>query len=281
MRALLLARLVAVLGLLTLVGPVPAEAAPGDFGQFSTKCTFTHANNDDPIAYPGEAGRAHRHHYFGNGSVDYLTTTGSLESGTSNCDRLQDRSAYWVPALYNDGVELPFSAAHVYYRNGNVIDKTGIVPLPRGLRMIAGTAAHPEPPTRSRTAQWACVGGDGAVSDDFPDTCASGKVFATITFPSCWDGIRLKSDDQSHMAYPWQNDANPRACAGTHPVALPEITEWFRWNVGTADMSGLTLASGTGDSLHADFWNAWNVGVQAGLVDKCLVGGVHCGTVGH
>lgn len=282
MRAPKLSLLPTVLAILALVAPYPAQAAPdddGDRGVFSTKCEFSHANNDDPIVYPGEEDGAHRHHFMGSTAVDYATTTASLKNGETNCDRPKDKSAYWVPALYRDGVELPFEATHVYYRNGNVTHKELMVPFPRGLRMVAGTTAFPEPPPGFRTAEWACQGSEDVVYDDIPATCASQKIIATITFPSCWDGERKTSSDQSHMAYPWQNPDRPRTCPSTHPVVLPEVTEWYRWDLQTTDMRGITLASGDGDTLHADFWNAWNKKALARLVTNCLLGGLTCGTV--
>jgi hypothetical protein len=262
-----------------VLAPLTAQAKPGDIGVFSTKCAYSHANNDDPIVYPGLQGAAHRHQYFGNVSTNYNTTSGKLEKSATNCDRTADHAAYWVPALYVDGVELPFEAAHVYYRNSGTTDKSKTVPFPRGLQMIAGTAAHPEPPDGFRTAEWACQGDELHVTDDFPPYCASQKVVATITFPSCWDGVNLTSADQSHMAYPFENTSRPRTCPSTHPVYLPEITEWVRWFPRRADMSGLTLASGSGDTIHADYWSVWDAAEEARLVTTCLIGGVTCGTV--
>jgi len=260
--------------------PLQAQAAPGDIGVFSTICKFSHANDDDPIVYKGLQGAAHHHNFFGNVSTNYRTTTKSLENNATNCDRPEDPSGYWVPALYSDGVELPFEAVHVYYRNTANSDKTLTVPFPRGLRMIAGTSAHSEPPPGSRTAEWACLGTERVVSDDFPDTCPGQKVIATITFPTCWDGVHLTSTDQSHMKYAWENTARPRSCPSSHPVVVPEITEWVRYYVRKADMTGLTLASGDGNSMHADFWNAWDETELQRLVDECLLAGRTCGTVG-
>ena len=284
MRAPKLSLLSTVLVFLAVAAPYPAQASPADyedFGVFSTSCDFSHANRDDPILYPGEEGRAHRHHFLGNTTTDYATTTRSLKNGETNCDRPQDKSAYWAPAVYLDGVEVPFEATHVYYRNGNVTDKHLMVPFPRGLRMIAGTTAYPEPPPGVRTAEWACHGSANVVSDDIPRTCASQKLIGTITFPSCWDGERLTTTDQSHMTYPWQNTDQPRTCPSTHPVVLPELTEWFRWDLETTDMRRVTLASGDGDTLHGDFWNAWNQKALSRLVTQCLLGGLTCGTVGN
>lgn len=272
--------------LLLLVGlqaPPTANAAAGDFGVFSTKCTFSHANSDDPIVYPNDEGAAHRHHFFGNTTTNFSTTTSTLGAGGTSCDRPEDLAAYWAPALYEDGVELPPQEVHVYYRNTNVTNKSVIVPFPRGLRMIAGTSNHPDPPRNKRTAEWSCASG-GAVSAgtaDIPASCGGNRLIAVITFPSCWDGINLTTADQSHMTYPWQNTARPRACPATHPVTLPEVTEHIRYVPESNDLSGLTLSSGAGSTLHADFWNAWDEQKLAALVTDCLIGGMKCGTIGQ
>lgn len=260
----------------------PAQAAPGDYGEFSTKCDFSHANNDDPIVYPGQPGAAHRHHFFGNTGTDADSTTETLLAGASNCDRPADTAAYWVPALYVAGVELPFEAVHVYYRNINVADDSEIQPIPGGLRMIAGTDAHPDSPDgQRRVAEWRCQSTpaqQGTV--DLPATCGGEKLLGVITFPSCWDGVNLTTGDQSHMVYPWQNADNPRACPPSHPITLPELTENVRYDIDADDYTDVTLASGAGDTLHADFWNAWKPRAMTRLTNNCLIGGADCGTVG-
>lgn len=268
--------------LIPLLGPLPANAGPGDMGVFSTKCTFSHANSDDPIVYPDTEGAAHRHHFFGNTTTNFETTTETLEAGGTTCDRPEDLAAYWVPALYDNGVELPPEEVHIYYRNINVKDESSIVPFPSGLRMIAGTANHPEAPSHRRTAEWSCVhAADNNGTPGIPATCNGETLLAVITFPSCWDGVNLTTPDQSHMTYPWQNTDRPRSCPASHPVVLPELTEHVRYDPVSDDQTGLTLSSGVGDTLHADFWNAWDEEMLAELVTDCLVGGTRCGTIGR
>ena len=78
---------------------------------YSIVCSFSHRNNDDPVVFPGQAGRSHNHTYIGNRSVDAGTTSASLIGGRSSCDSESDSSAYWMPTLFvgqNDVV--PFAA---------------------------------------------------------------------------------------------------------------------------------------------------------------------------
>ncbi len=278
------AMLVALLMPVGLLAIPSAQADPGDPGIFSTNCTYSHANNDDPILYPQIKGAAHRHQFTGNTTTNFRTTTKRLKAGSTTCDRSEDLSAQWTPALYEDGVELAPTEAHVYYRNGNVHNnlKNSIVPFPRGFRMIAGTSNHPEAPPGQRTAEWACAR-DNMFSQGtpgIPATCDGAWLVALITFPSCWDGVNLTTPDQSHVIYPWQNEAHPRWCPPSHPVVLPELTQQVRYNPAADDQTNLTLSSGPSESVHADFWNAWEADKLAELVRVCLVGGIECGTIG-
>lgn len=281
MRVRSLTVLFALLVPLTCIASLPVVAAPGDMGVFSTRCTFSHANHDDPIVHPGEEGAAHHHHYFGNTTTDYQTSTATLEAGDTTCDRPKDRAAYWLPALYENGTELAPVEAHIYYRNSNVNDKSATVPFPRGLRMVAGTPNHPDAPPGARDTEWLCAQGTSNVGTaSIPATCYGEQLIALITFPSCWDGENLTTADQSHVVYPWQNTDRPRQCPDSHPVVLPELREHVRYSPSSDDLSGLTLSSGPSDTLHADFWNAWDERALARLVTNCLLAGTKCGTVG-
>ena len=67
---------------------------------FVIGCGFSHFNNDDPIAFPGQAGKSHNHTFIGNRVVDAATTPASLLGGESSCGDVGDASAYWVPTLF-------------------------------------------------------------------------------------------------------------------------------------------------------------------------------------
>ena len=71
------------------------------------------------------------------------------------------------------------------------------------------------------------------------------------------------------MAY-----ATRAGCPSTHPVAVPQITQIYRY--ATRGGEDFSLASG-GTSAHADFVNAWKPGALEKLVDDCLNALVHCG----
>src|SRR3954467_11255045 len=87
--------------LAALLAPA-AHAVSG--GEFSVACSYDHMLPDDPIVFPGGAGMSHSHDFGGNRTTNAFTTTASLLTGASTCTRSVDRSAYWVPTLYKNGV---------------------------------------------------------------------------------------------------------------------------------------------------------------------------------
>ena len=99
-----------------------------------------------------------------------------------------------------------------------------------------------------------------------PPVCPPGPRTALrlhVSFPECWDGQNLDSDDHhSHMAY-----AVEGRCPPSHPVALPAIELILRY----PEVKGpVVLSSGGIYSAHADFVNSWEEGRLDGLVTDCL-----------
>ncbi len=86
-----------------------------------------------------------------------------------------------------------------------------------------------------------------------------------IKFPECWNGVDLDSaDHKSHMAY-----AVNESCPASHPVAIPRLRLFLAYPAPSAT-AVLTLASGSLDTAHADFINAWNPGVVGEITGFCL-----------
>jgi hypothetical protein len=106
-----------------------------------------------------------------------------------------------------------------------------------------------------------------------PD-CPSGRVFLTVEFPDCWDGVHLDSSDhKSHMAYADFSNGHA-ACPPGHPVPVPKITFAVAWPISNG--LGARLASGGVRTMHADVFSAWDPGAQEGLVNRCLRVDVDC-----
>lgn len=269
-----------------VIGPqVYAPQYRDGVGAFRINCTYSHLNTDDPIVYPGQAGAAHLHLYFGNDAVDAHSNAESIATtGGSTCTGgTANRTAYWVPAMVDaDGrviVSSDENFLQVYYKTGyQGVASDEVVNFPAGLRMIAGDM-QASAPGDLRAVRYSCLSRPGTHSASIP-TCSAGDVMLmTVQFPQCWDGINLDTaDHQSHMAY-----ASPSlgGCPAAHPVALPEITQNFRYVVPSEGMNGWRLASDmydgpAGYSGHADWWNGWDAATFQKVVDNCYSAGLDC-----
>ena len=273
-----------VAGAIILVGGmVPTVAATSDdvdaaseaaeelvnSGQFTTVCMFSHRAPDDPIIYPHKRGASHSHDFFGNRTTDAFSTTKSLlRAGVTSCRRPGDTAAYWVPSLYRNGALVNPRSVTAYYQARNK-PLGSIEAFPQGLKLIAGTA-HSMSAQPARVTVWHCSGVEGSASSAVP-TCPTGShLVLRVRFPDCWDGRQLDSaDHKSHLVY----NMNGR-CPSTHPVGVPGIALNVHYLI--AGGAGVTLASGSPYSGHADFFNAWDAGTLQGLVDRCLNTGTHC-----
>jgi len=258
----------------------PELALAGGAG-WIVSCNYSHSLNDDPIVFPGQPGAAHLHDFVGASTTDRSSTAASLQAGGTTCAISADTSAYWVPALYEDGVRvLPAATsknALFYYRRKGAPSGTIVQPFPRGLKIIIGNAHAKSPqenPQLGTDIIFKC--GPGSTTDlpAPPTQCASGIMVMSLRFPNCWDGVNLDSPDhRSHMAYP----AGSR-CPKSHPVVLPRIESFFRYKVGTGPIGKITLSSGPYYTAHQDFFNAWDPAVLQALVTDCLNAQVNCGT---
>ena len=104
-------------------------------------------------------------------------------------------------------------------------------------------------------------------------------------FPQCWNGRDLDSPDhKSHMAYgTWgrPKGAPGVGCPDSHPIAIPSITQNFRYEVPPEGMSTWRLASDmyegpAGYSGHADWWNGWDLDIFQMVIDNCYADGIDC-----
>src|SRR5262245_56443104 len=104
MRRLLILSVAALFGG-SLVAALPAAEADVNYGDgwFRATCELSHRAHDDPIVFPGEAGASHSHEFYGSRDTDAATTTKTLRSQATTCNPGPDRSAYWVPTLYENG----------------------------------------------------------------------------------------------------------------------------------------------------------------------------------
>jgi hypothetical protein len=259
--------------------PLQPPAGHNKNAEFNATCTFSHAKPDDPIVFPGMAGASHMHSFVGNSRTDANSTPDSLMRLTdSTCKPLEDHSAYWVPTLYEHGQPVQPQSVVVYY--GSLLeDKSKTVPMPAGLRMIAGDAKKQTPTPRGAVNQFYCAGGpqDGKTrsTDQNWPVCDGGTLHFTLRFPDCWDGRNLDSPDhKSHVSF-----GAGGTCPAAFPVPIPALTFSISYPTsGTAD--GFTLSSGMASSMHGDAFFAWEDQAMAQRVKDCVVQVAQCNTEG-
>ena len=234
-----------------------AEIAAGE-SQFRVNCRASHWLSDDPIVHPRMPGMAHEHEFFGNTETNADSTPASLRDTQTTCDVKADDSAYWVPTLRKYGHRVAPTQLRMYYQRGTSLDER-IRPFPKGLVMIAGNSKATAAQSKAVVA-WHCAGQGGNYAK--PPSCGSDDLVMTIRFPECWDGANLDSwNHKAHMA-----KRVDRRCPSTHPVAVPRLVMNVHYKMPSN--AGLSLASGSIYSLHADFMNGWNQSVLTRRVDN-------------
>ena len=280
--------------------PIPASAAPDVVGAFRFICSAGQLLKDDPIVYPGQAGKSHLHQFYGNTGTNASSTYSSLrKSGQSTCMSPLNRSAYWMPAML-DGKGNVVRPDHIqiYYKRrpksdpkctaGNYQAEGNCVDLPNGLKFVFGyDMVTGTPPTGEAYFNCKGTGATAAHYDNIPAAIAGcvtgGQIGAVIKAPDCWDGKNLDSaNHRDHMAYSNYGTWGYRKCPTTHPYVIPGFTlqAWYTIAAGD-DLKLWSLSSDAmhpelphGSTFHADFFMAWDPTVKgmwhANCIDKML-----------
>lgn len=275
-----------VLAAAIMVAPSIAFAdSPG----WIVDCPYSHTLNDDPIKFPGQKGASHTHDFLGSKTTNALSTYSSMTLGSTTCGTAGDKSGYWVPALFKDGVKInpggkwgsKSTREKFYYRDSHYSSSVVVEPFPPNFRMIQGyqlatsiADADAHGTGWGKTTWWGCSDNSVGGKPTAPPNCKTGILTLHITFPSCWDGVEVDGDAiaAGHVKFP-----SDKRCPATHPRALPMIIQRLEYPVGTSS-SGITLASGPVWTAHADFWNTWEQTKLSPLVTECLNGNENCGT---
>ncbi|GID31121.1 DUF1996 domain-containing protein [Paractinoplanes brasiliensis] len=259
------------------VDPVPAGV--GDLPEFRADCEFSHRRADDPIVFPGLPGASHMHSFHGNKGLDAGTTAGDLMKFTaSTCKPAQDHSAYWVPTLYDNATGAPVETTgfRVYYRSLRR-DSSDVMPMPNGLRLIAGDAKKKVPTPRGAQGQFYCAfygpgdldGVARSTNGNWPICGKPATLHFMLQFPDCWDGKHLDSPShKDHVAY-----GDEKRCPSTHPVRIPAITFDIQYGVkGTR--AGYYLSSDpqgkSASSMHGDAFVMWDADAMNKRTKNCV-----------
>lgn len=257
---------------------------PSDIGQFRSVCYPTGFNYDDFIVYPGKPDVSHGHTYFGNDSVNANSTLESLLAAGSTCrGGVVNLSAYWQPPIIDSltSAIVPAQSAITYYKNGyRLPTNTVFQPIPSGLKIVTGNPLA-KTTDDNGNAFFTCIdaSASGAHFPTIPACAPGNTLWASVTFPQCWNGKDLDSaDHRSHMSYPVQLQVMPFSwsCPATHPVALPELVINVLYPVRPNDVTTRwRVASDTdpnlpgGLTLHADYIGLWRADIVKAWTENC------------
>lgn len=270
------------------VDPVPAGV--GNLPEFRADCQYSHSLADDPIVFPGLAGASHMHSFVGNKAVTANTVAGDLTKFTATtCKPVQDHSSYWVPTLYDNATGKPAETTgfRVYYRSLRNTS-TGLMPMPNGLRMIAGDAKKQQPTPRGATGQFYCAfygpgdldGVARSTNGNWPICGEPATLHYILQFPDCWDGEHLDSPNhKDHVAF-----GSGTGCPSSHPVRIPAITFDIQYGVkGTP--AGYYLSSDkegkSASSMHGDAFVMWDVATMNKRTKNCVLQRRTCDNYGY
>jgi hypothetical protein len=270
-------------------------------GEFNTQCNYSHTLPDDPIVYPGKAGEAMVHDFFGNTNTNASSTYDSLNSNkATTCDSTADRSAYWAPQLKRASGIINPTFEKTYYKDDHDVASYPIHAIPLGLQMLAGDHMGTSP---NPHINFLCLG-TGNYTTTMPTSCpavsGSGEpstLNISVHFPDCWDGVNLVPNLGSSRANRMKglmkaasgalNAAyrnSDGTCPAGYPVKIPELQLNISYPLG--DDPDLTTAQlsldpilqngqwvpqwGSMYTAHGDFFNAWHAQSMQFIVDSCM-----------
>lgn len=236
----------------------------GRTGQFVAKCTYSHSAPDDPIVHFEHPGLSHRHDFYGAEETDAFSTAEQLLESPTTCDKPADLAAYWQPTLYDhDEIVEPLQLS-AYYRAAPGVDPQSVVPFPFGMELIAGDQTTSTAADMDEAAGWTC-GSSTRLGTEPADCPVTAPLHMVLTFPDCWNGTDVRSDDfRSHAAYSDQG-----TCPEGYPVHVPQLTMAIKYPISGSGHD-LRLASGNVHSAHGDFLNSWDMTGLNREVRQCI-----------
>jgi hypothetical protein len=287
-------------------GPQPPDEP---VGAFRFICAAGQSLADDPLVYPGQPGKSHRHRFYGNLGANAYSTSQSLRTtGRTTCGDPQanpaNRSAYWIADMFDGKGNMVVPDFNQLYYKGNPKDsaackansdgspnKWGIticVSIPNGIRFIFGyntaTGEAAQYPWRFNCD---AVGGTDDVNmAKAAAVCPVGSlIFARQQAPTCWNGHDLDSPDhRSHVVYMQDTHLGYFACPAGHSFAIAALSlavayriaegdEPTKWRF-SSDLMHLELPAGS--TMHADYWEAWDPVIKKIWTDNCINRMLNC-----
>jgi len=235
--------------------PMVAESSHGT----RIYCPVSHFSYDDPVVHPGRPDAAHLHMFWGNTATDAFSTLESLfGEGLSSCEGgLNNKSAYWMPAMFNeqDEVVLPQGVVAYYksFASTPGFDRNSIMPIPNGLQMLANASVNNSGP-------WNFV---------IEPENHNGQQLLRIKllFPPCLqvdanaNPVLSSPDNIAHLSYASGSGVNNADCPASHPYRIPQLSYNARYQIPFQSgwyLSSDSSATTQGQSLHADYIAAWD-----------------------
>lgn len=283
-------------------GSGPEAASPalhnrGQNGVFHVACNVSHFAYDDPIAIPGQPGRAHLHMFFGNTETNaYSDADSILNRGNGSCQHEElNRTGYWVPALL-DGQDHALVPDYIQVYYESTADHTNLVSFPQGMNFIAGNAfaTQPQEGINHRGQNFRCgwygsnrFEGPGKVdvielSDTIPDCDPDfySHMMVDLAAPHCWNGELDWSAQSPNVVYPAERYG---PCPASHSTLVPQLfyrmtfdlsespTRTSTWYLSSdIDRETGERRGPAGSSLHADWINGWNQPLLDSIFDNCI-----------
>ena len=231
------------------------------FPMLRFECSQLVIDRLDPLVSPGQIPSPHIHQIVGgnsfNASMDPATHDLPTASTCTSCTFSEDFSNYWTAVLYfrarngtykrvpqfvSSGLKGIGGITVYYIPATNNLNVTAFKP---GFRMLVGNAALRAPGPNPKVCHRCMpLSGEGSGAncaapdtETLPTKACPGGIRSVITFPTCWDGKNLDSDDhESHVSYPSTGFGPSSAggnghCPASHPVILPQVMYEVMWDV--------------------------------------------------
>lgn len=256
----------------------PLLTSPGTFNASTAsipamlrfQCSQLVTERLDPLVNPSLIPSPHLHQIVGGSSFNATLAHDLVaESTCTSCTFLDDLSNYWTAVLF-------FRARNGTYKRVPQVPGLGLggkggitvyyIPpaakggkttaFREGFRMLVGDVgrttegeARGDPkvchrcmPISGENSNLNCAPPDGVA---LPEGFCPGGIRSVVTFPTCWDGVRLDSvDHRAHMAYPVKGSEEGRfdydggVCPGSHPVKVPQVMFEVQWDVSETWVGG-------------------------------------------
>lgn len=292
--ALTVAVALAALALIATSFAAPASAASEDHGaSFAAPCDHAVQRRVDPYTQMSGAD-SHLHEFFGATDPQAASTTASLQTQTTACQRSpQQTSSYWMPAVrwvytaVNGDREVaypkPYSTTYtgrkndavIYYRHGGKPHRS-IESFRPGHKMLAS----------AETITYNCDDG-GAQRGNPPERCETDRMEVRFKFPDCWDSDQARdpSGFRARMKYARERADGSFTCDGVADAAgnayetpMSQITMNALFHSEAFSRPGqLQVSVDAGDGywagvgrMHADFFNAWDQAELERLTRECI-----------